>query len=64
MYALHSARLPPHDVELSRQAAERYAVLTAVKERQALARRSGPPRRAAVIVGRPLAVHAGSSNPR
>ena len=32
MYTLHSASLPPYDAELSRHAAERYAVLTAVKD--------------------------------
>ena len=37
MYTLHSAGLPPDHVELSRHAAERYAVLTAVKERRAQA---------------------------
>jgi hypothetical protein len=64
MYTLHSASLPPYDAELSHQAAERYAVLTAVKQRRAQGRHSAPPRRAAVIVGRPLAVPAGSGHRR
>jgi hypothetical protein len=46
MYVLHSFSLPPYDAELSRHAAERYAVLTAVKERRAQGRRSAPPGRA------------------
>lgn len=64
MYSLHPASLPPYDAELSRQAAERHAVLTAVKERRAQRRHSAPPRRAAGIVARPLALHAGSGNRR
>jgi hypothetical protein len=64
MYSLHSASLPPYDAELSRLAAERHALLTAVKERRAQRRRSAPPRRAAVIVARPLTVHAGSGHRR
>ena len=34
MYSLYSASLPPDHAELSRHAAERYAVLTAVKEQR------------------------------
>jgi hypothetical protein len=34
MYTLHAASLPPYEAELSRQAAERYALLTAAKEQR------------------------------
>lgn len=34
MYTIHPAAFPTHDAELSRRAAARYAVLTAVKERR------------------------------
>jgi hypothetical protein len=40
MYSLHPVVLQPGQRELSRHAAARYAVLTAVKERRSLQRRS------------------------
>ncbi|HLL64081.1 MAG TPA: hypothetical protein VK401_13605 [Propionibacteriaceae bacterium] len=64
MYTLHSASLPPYDAGLSRHAAERHALLTAVKERRAQGRSSAPRRRTGVIVSRPLAVHVGSGSRR
>ena len=43
--------------ELSRHAAERYAVLTAVEEQRALNRRARRPRRVFEAVRQPLAIH-------
>ena len=64
MYFLHSASLPPYDAALSRQAAERYALLTAVKERRAQRRDAASSRRTPVIVVRPLAAQVGPGSPR
>ena len=57
MHALHLATIQPDQTELSRHAAERYAVLTAVKEERALKRRSQRPRRVIEAVRQPLAIH-------
>ena len=38
MYTPNSASLPPYAAELSRRAADRYALLAAVKERRAAQR--------------------------
>jgi hypothetical protein len=40
MYGLHPAAHQPSQRELSRHAAARYAILTAVKERRSFKRRS------------------------
>ena len=57
MHSLHTAGLLPAQYELSRHAAERYAVLTAVKEQRALNRRSSRPKRVVEAVRQPLAIH-------
>ncbi len=53
MYTLHSAGLPPYEAVLSRRAAERYALLTAVKEQRRSKRRAS--RRPRVVPVRPHA---------
>ena len=64
MYTLHSASLPPYDAELSRSAAERYALLTAVKERRAQQRHAS--RAARIVQARPhvVAVDVPLGSPR
>jgi hypothetical protein len=64
VYTLHSASLPPYDAQLSRQAAERHALLTAVKEGRRQQRHSAARRRTVAVVARPLTAHAGSGNRR
>lgn len=49
----------PDQGELSRRAADRYAVVTAVKAQRALNGRSSLPRRATELAGKPPTVHAG-----
>jgi hypothetical protein len=51
MYTLHSASLPPYEAELSRQAAERHALLTAAKEERASRRHAS--RRPRPVSARP-----------
>ena len=48
---------PPSGYELSRHAAERYALLTAVKEQRAQKRRSSRPKRVVEAARQPLAIH-------
>ena len=57
MHTLHTAGVLSAQYELSRHAAERYAVLNAVKERRALNRRSSRAKRVVKAVGQPLAIH-------
>jgi hypothetical protein len=45
MYSLHPVTFQPGQRELSRHAAARYTVLTAVKERRSLQRRSSRSRK-------------------
>ena len=57
MHTLHPVNLQPDQSELSRHAAERYALLTAVKEQRALNRRSSRPKRVVEATRQPLAIH-------
>ena len=63
MYTLHSASLPPYDAELSRHAAERYAVLTAVNERRAQHRPALRRPRVVPITPRRLVADVSSTSP-
>ena len=58
MPSLYFAGDLPDQYELSRHAAERYAVLTAVKEQRALNRRARHPRRVFQALRQPLAIHS------
>ena len=62
MYSLYPAALQPYQRELSRHAAERYAVLTAIKERRAQRRHSPRRRRAVQAVANLVAVDISSGN--
>ena len=64
MYSLTSASLPPYEAELSRRAADRYALLAAVKERRAAQRPTSRRRSRTVPIGsRRLAVDASPGSP-
>ena len=61
MYSLNSTGLPPYEAELSRRAADRYAVLTAVRERRAQQDPTSRRRfRAVPVRFRRFAIHASS----
>ena len=62
MYSLHPAAPQPSQRELSRHAAERYAVLTAIKEWRAQSQQSPRRRRAAQAVANVVAVDVSSGN--
>ncbi len=64
MYTLHSASLPPYDAELSRHAADRYALLIAVKERRAQQRDAARRPRAVPVMPHRLAIDASSGSAR
>jgi len=64
VYSFNSTGLPPYEAELSRRAADRYAVLTAVKERRAQQRSASRRRsRAVPVLPRRFAVNASSGSP-
>jgi hypothetical protein len=58
MPSLYLAGDLPDQYELSRHAAERYALLTAIKEQRARNRRSSRPLRGVEAARRPLATHS------
>ena len=64
MYSLHSANLPPYAAELSRRAADRYALLAAVKERRAAQRPASRRRRLLTARPRGFAVDVAPVSPR
>ena len=64
MYTLHPASLPPYDAELSRQAAARYAVLTAVKEQRSQQRHALRHPRPVPARTRVVAIDASPAIPR
>ena len=64
MYSLHSANLPPYEAELSRQAAERHALLTAAKEHRRSQRPASRRRRLLTAQPRPFAVDVAPVSPR
>jgi hypothetical protein len=63
MYTSNPLDLPPYEADLSRQAADRYALLSAVKERRAQQRPTSRRRRAIPVLRRRLAIDAPSGSP-
>jgi hypothetical protein len=63
MYTSNPFGLPPYEAELSRQAADRFALLSAVKERRAQQRPTSRRRWAIPVLHRRLAVDAPSGSP-
>ena len=57
MNTVYLASFQPDQYELSRHAAERYAVLTAIKQQRALNRRSQRRKRVVEPTRQPLAIH-------
>jgi hypothetical protein len=64
MYTLHSASLPPYQAELSRRAAERYALLTAVKEQRRAKRHASRRQRVVPDRAHALAMEVAPVSPR